>query len=198
MWFSAALISLGSSVDGPCAPLSTSIHADSQTLQQPAQARLPRNASSTVIAMSVTTTANSRVVSLRHTLAEYDLHHSETNSNPDIGLVAPDPNPQSAAAVQNPPNWDTTHRRVPPYRPVQPGLNNEERNSYANNVERGFIFVMLRGVHMQSVSLAFPLYGVALLARVLICGQAGSHLWRATGEKLTGPSWFRHKVGGEW
>ncbi|KAK3680331.1 hypothetical protein LTR37_021330 [Vermiconidia calcicola] len=127
--------------------------------------------------MSVTTTANSRVVSLRHTLAEYDLHHSETNSNPDVGLVAPDPNPESAAAVHNPPNWDTTHRRVPPYRPVQPGLNNQERNSYANNVERGFIFVMLRGVHMQS---------------------AGSHLWRATGEKLTGPSWFRHKVGGEW
>ena len=103
--------------------------------------------------MSVTTTANARIVSLRQTLADYELHHIETNANPELGLPAPQPNATPEPVVSNPPNWDTTHRRVPPYRPVRIENYNEERNTYANNVERIFIAVMLNGVHMQSVSL---------------------------------------------
>ena len=102
--------------------------------------------------MSVTTTSNARIVNFRQTLAEYELHHSETNPNPEIGLPAPEPNATAEATVSNPPNWDTTHRRVPPYRPVSLENYNEERNTYSNNVERVFIAVMLNGVHMQSVS----------------------------------------------
>jgi hypothetical protein len=104
--------------------------------------------------MSVTTTSNARVVSLRHTLADYELHHSETNANPEIGLPAPAPTAAVDPAVENPPDWDTMHRRVPPYRPLRRENNNEERNTFSNNIERGFIAVMLSGVHMQSVGSA--------------------------------------------
>jgi hypothetical protein len=67
--------------------------------------------------MSVTTTANASVITLRSTLAEYELHHSEVNPNPEgEGQPAPPPNTQPDIASENPPvEWDTSHRRVPPY-----------------------------------------------------------------------------------
>lgn len=102
--------------------------------------------------MSVTTTANARVVNLRQTLAEYELHHSETSANPSTGSPAPPPNPLATASTNNPSDWDVAHRRVPDYRPVRRENLDEERNTYNNNIERTFVWVMLNGVGLQSVS----------------------------------------------
>ena len=101
--------------------------------------------------MSVTTTANARLVTLRQTLADYELHHSEVNANPSTGSPAPGPNPSASVSANNPPNWDRNHRRVPPYRPVRHENYDAERNTYNNNVERAFVWVMLNGVGLQSV-----------------------------------------------
>jgi hypothetical protein len=106
--------------------------------------------------MSVTTTANSEVVTLRQTLAEYELHHSETNPNPEVGSAAPAPNSVPVETNGNPAGWDTTHRRVPDFRPVRrENINEEGRNVYNNGIERAFVWTMLNGVGVQAVRLHF-------------------------------------------
>jgi hypothetical protein len=111
--------------------------------------------------MSVTTTANSEVVTLRQTLAEYELHHSETNANPEVGSPAPAPNSVPVDTGGNPAGWDTTHRRVPDFRPVRrENINEEGRNVYNNGIERAFVWTMLNGVGVQAVRSKFaqPVY----------------------------------------
>lgn len=135
--------------------------------------------------MSVTTTANARTVTLRQTLAEYELHHSETNANPETGRPAPDAHAVPVATTGNPPDWDTTHRRVPPYRPIrQENLNTEGRNEYNNNIERTFVFVMLNGVGIQSVS---TIYLVSELITALIWDRQSPK----AGGLLARRSWVR-------
>ena len=101
--------------------------------------------------MSVTTTDNARITTVRHLLADYDLHHSQPSL--DESSAAPEPNFQGDRSESNPSDWETQWRRVPAHRPVDPSLLEGDRNTYTNNIERTFIRVMFGGVHMQAVSL---------------------------------------------
>ena len=103
--------------------------------------------------MSVTTTDNARITALRHTLADYDLHHSQPTEQE--ASEAPEPNAQPESSAENPADWEDQWRRVPAYRPVNPDLINGDRNQFNNAIERSFIRVMFGGVWMQAVSSTF-------------------------------------------
>ncbi|KAL9528222.1 hypothetical protein SMMN14_08409 [Sphaerulina musiva] len=129
--------------------------------------------------MSVTTTDNARVTSLRHTLADYDLHHSQPSH--DRASEAPSPNTRpagdSSSENSSPAEWETQWRRVPAYRPVNPSLiESGGRNEFNNAIERNFIRVMFGGVWMQATA---------------------SSVWRSTAGKLN-DDLFKAKIGGEW
>lgn len=99
--------------------------------------------------MSVTTTDNARVTSVRHILADYELHHSEPPE--DEAQPAPLPNEHdNPISTSNPPGWETEWRRVPAYRPVQ-DQRDEQRDTYTSAVERNFVRVMFTGVYAMAV-----------------------------------------------
>ncbi|KAB5563072.1 hypothetical protein GE09DRAFT_1219654 [Coniochaeta sp. 2T2.1] len=63
-----------------------------------------------------------------------------------------DNRPPQQGAVENPSWWDDEHRQVPPYRPVNRNLDLEQRPWGSNPVESAFVFHMLHGVWLNSVS----------------------------------------------
>lgn len=85
--------------------------------------------------------------SISTVLADYDIHHSGPGRSTEAALGA-------AAAHQNPPGWDVTHRRVPPYRPINRHLDQSQRAVFQNNGERAFITVLFTGVVINSVGQA--------------------------------------------
>jgi SRSO17 transposase len=95
--------------------------------------------------MSVTTTANPTTYTLQATLKDYELHHSGTSAS------APPVNPNPAPRVSNPSDWDSSHRRVPNYRPINTNLDQEQRRVYLSNAERTFVAVMFTGVFIEAV-----------------------------------------------
>lgn len=99
--------------------------------------------------MSLTTTDNPLTYATVRLLADYDLQHSDIPE----GTTPAAPNPHPAPAnVENPPDWETNWRRVPAYRPADPEIDFEFRNTYNNNIERAFLWHMFRGVRLVSVS----------------------------------------------
>ncbi|KAK3677157.1 hypothetical protein LTR78_002695 [Recurvomyces mirabilis] len=126
--------------------------------------------------MSVTTTDNARITSLRHALADYDLVLSQPDDDRAARAPPPDAHPLPAnAPSSNPAGWEDQWRRVPAYRPMNNQLD-DQREVYSNEIEHNFIRVMFGGVWMMSTA---------------------SHLWRATGGKINS-EYFKLKVGGEW
>lgn len=107
--------------------------------------------------MSVTTTANARVLTTANYLADYDLHHSQPS--PSESAAAPAPNSTSAAvsSTGNPEDWETQWRRVPAYRPVQNNLD-EMRTTYTSEIERNFVRVMFGGEFFLSLSYWYLLW----------------------------------------
>ncbi|KAL8420571.1 hypothetical protein RB594_003385 [Gaeumannomyces avenae] len=103
-------------------------------------------------------------------LADYDVYHSGQTAEETGGLA-----PITAAAHDNPPGWDISHRRVPLYRPINRHLDQGQRAVFQNNGERAFITVLFTGVVVN-----------ALVAR----------LWRATGGRIN-DSIFKYPLGGE-
>jgi len=99
--------------------------------------------------MSVTTSTNTTTQTVLHVLADYDLHHSGDPKNPSE--PAP-PNYNITACGENPLGWDTEHRRVPPYRPINRNLDMTLRPGGMNIAESIFIATMLNGVHLTAVS----------------------------------------------
>lgn len=96
--------------------------------------------------MSVTTTTNPVTYSTQDILKDYELHHSGASES------APPPNPNPPPArVQNSPTWDTEHRRVPSYRPINRNLDQSVRRVYNNNGERTFLSIMFTGVLLEAV-----------------------------------------------
>jgi hypothetical protein len=87
--------------------------------------------------------------SVLHVLADYDLHHSGDPQN--FAKPAP-PNHNTTPNVENPPGWDTEHRRVPPYRPINRNLDMDLRPGGTDFVEAIFIATMLNGVRLTAVS----------------------------------------------
>ncbi|KAJ9604712.1 hypothetical protein H2200_010826 [Cladophialophora chaetospira] len=124
--------------------------------------------------MSVTTTANPVTATVLQALTDYDIHHSGNPENPRTP-EAPNPHSDLSATVENPPNWDTEHRRVPPHRPIQ-DLRGPERPNGVNPIEVAFIANMFLGVRLMA--------GI-------------DSVWRATGGRLNS-KYFVYKVGGEW
>ena len=99
--------------------------------------------------MSVTTTQNPVSQTVLHLLTDYELHHSgETTA--DGGLEAP--NARNAETSQNPEWWPTNYRRIPDHRPINRHLDKSLRPNGTNPIEMWFIFTMLGGVTLKSVS----------------------------------------------
>ncbi|KAL4960730.1 uncharacterized protein BDV14DRAFT_204473 [Aspergillus stella-maris] len=124
---------------------------------------------------TTTTTQNPTTLSL---LSDYELHHSghsesQTAVSPSIPSQS---QPSSGTNSSNPPTWPTTHRRVPPHRPINRSLDFNERSAGASVPEYIFIQSMLHGVWLNA-SIA--------------------QLWRKTGGKIN-ERWFRFDVGGEY
>lgn len=101
--------------------------------------------------MSVTTTENRLYYNTVDILRDYDVHHTNAEEREPLDSTLNEhPIPEPAS---NPEGWPTDHRRVPPYRPVNRELNQEERAPFGRNVVEGtFIFLMLNGVRINSVS----------------------------------------------
>jgi len=97
--------------------------------------------------MSVTTTDNARVTTVRHLLADYELHHSQPSDEEAAPAPAPDAHPAPADTV-NPPDWQDQYRRVPPYRPTQDQYD-ESRTTANNGIEHNFIRVMFTGESLE-------------------------------------------------
>ncbi|KAK5129996.1 hypothetical protein LTR08_002551 [Meristemomyces frigidus] len=126
--------------------------------------------------MSVTTTDNARITSVRHYLADYDHHYSQPTEEESAPAPAPNAHPPpSDAPANSPPGWQDRWRRVPAYRPTNHQLD-EQRDTYNSAVEHNFIRVMFSGVFTISMV---------------------GHLWRATGGKLNSEI-MKYKIGGEW
>jgi hypothetical protein len=100
------------------------------------------------ITMSVTTTANPATYTLRATLADYDLHHSNDNHSEPLDTSL---NAHPFPPASNPSTWPIDARRVPPYRPVNTELDQSTRAVYQNGIERAFVSVMFTGVFLEAV-----------------------------------------------
>jgi len=119
--------------------------------------------------MSATETATIRPSTLSAALQDYNLHHSGiTTAEGERDTTAQTP-------VENPPGWDYTHRRVPPYRPVDTRLDQSQRRVYHNRAEQVFISVMFTGVLVNATAAKW---------------------WRSTGGRVNDRI-FRYPVGGE-
>ncbi|SPQ25603.1 f35f82bb-a9be-49ac-9662-b21cff21475a [Thermothielavioides terrestris] len=123
--------------------------------------------------MSTTTQIQTRT--RENVLKDYELHHSPALSpRPNIGRSTEAVRPQATAPV-NPPDWDTTHRRVPPFRPINRDRDQSEVRVYNNRAEQIFIGVMFTGVYLNSTA---------------------AQVWRATVGRWNDRI-FKYGIGGE-
>lgn len=99
--------------------------------------------------MSATTTDNPITTTLQHDyLQDYNIRLTGGDQLP----AQPNTDNHPSRIVENPPGWDDQHRDVPPYRPVNTNLDREQRPWGSNPVESAFVFHMLHGVWLNSVS----------------------------------------------
>ncbi|KAL2409293.1 hypothetical protein ABEF95_005731 [Exophiala dermatitidis] len=128
--------------------------------------------SSTTTVATPTSAQITPSLTLAATLADYELHHSDspTQASSSEGRVL--------ARVSDPgntPTWDTTHRRVPSYRPINRSRDPRETRVYNNPAERVFISVMFTGVFINATA---------------------AKIWRRTFGRIDG-GMFRYRIGGE-
>ena len=98
--------------------------------------------------MSVTTTQNPQTYSIARTLADYNLHHSELDSEEHDATLNHRPTATTASVVDS---WETEYRRVPQPRPIDRELDFDSRNTTLNNIERFFLFNMFGGILIVQV-----------------------------------------------
>ncbi|KGO71715.1 hypothetical protein PITC_027280 [Penicillium italicum] len=96
--------------------------------------------------MSATATTSTRTTAPLAILADYEVHHSGRERPAPVILP-------STAPTSQPPNWPTDHHRIPAYRPINRNLDQSQRPAGSNNVEYGFITVMLHGVMLNALEL---------------------------------------------
>lgn len=144
--------------------------------------------------MSVTTTDNARITTVRHLLADYDLPHSQ----PSDAEAQPAPPPPDEPSLpegppsSNPSGWEDRWRRVPAYRPMINQLD-DEHEVYQNEIEHNFVRVMFGGKCWEDDK-----YGQSLICSSGVSMMStASHWWRATGGKINS-DYFKFKIGGEW
>jgi hypothetical protein len=103
--------------------------------------------------MSVTTTANPTTQTVLHLLADYNLTHSEDHQH-SANVESPDFDyDRQAPVAQNPDWWPDNYDGIPRYRPINYGLNREERPWANPGIECAFVYVMLNGVGLIAVRL---------------------------------------------
>lgn len=100
--------------------------------------------------MSVTTTENPVSQTVLHLLTDYELHHS---GDATIAGAVEEPNSRELPTSENPEWWPTNYRRIPDHRPINRHLDKSLRPGGTDPVEVWFIFTMLAGVALKSVSL---------------------------------------------
>jgi hypothetical protein len=105
--------------------------------------------------MSATATDNPITTTLQHDyLKDYNIRLTGGDQvhATEIHPAPPNTDNHPSQTVENPPGWDDQHRDVPPYRPVNTNLDREQRPWGSNAVESAFVFTMLHGVWLNSVS----------------------------------------------
>lgn len=97
---------------------------------------------------TITTTATTLERAPNTILADYELHHSsapsENRGSETSGYTPAEDTPQPA-------EWDTRHRRVPAYRPVNRDRDQADVRVYLSNAERAFVTVMFTGLFVNAV-----------------------------------------------
>ncbi|KAK4149412.1 hypothetical protein C8A00DRAFT_46977 [Chaetomidium leptoderma] len=126
--------------------------------------------------MSSTTTTQTQTRTQQNVLRDYEVHHSasSTRATGPLSQTATAPRPQAEAPL-NPPDWDTTHRRVPLYRPIDRDRDQSEIRVYNNNIEQVFVGTMFTGVLINATT---------------------AKLWRGTVGRLN-EGLFKYAIGGE-
>lgn len=115
--------------------------------------------------MSVTTTDNPVSTALHRAanntdhLRDYQVHLTTTNHDNRVA------SPAAAAetTVSNPPDWPDDYRGMPPYRPINTGLDLSTRPWGGNPVEHAFVFTMFTGVWTVAVSNLIHVMGLGLV-----------------------------------
>ncbi|KAI8632760.1 hypothetical protein F5Y19DRAFT_329244 [Xylariaceae sp. FL1651] len=126
-----------------------------------------------IITMTPTARTLTEERSLQAILRDYEIHHSTSLSSP---TVAEPITTHIQAIGQSSREWDTTHRRVPPYRPIDRERDQAPFRMYTSQAERVFIFVMFLGVLVNAT--------IAKFWRRLSRGRVDSI--------------FKYRVGGEY
>lgn len=106
--------------------------------------------------MSVTTTARDGAVVAAVRKDHLEDYNIRLTGGRDLGQLPPPaaPSPERAPA-ENPRDWPDDYRQVPPYRPVNTGLDREQRPLTGGGVvPNAFVFHMFLGVWVQAVSAA--------------------------------------------
>lgn len=101
--------------------------------------------------MSATTVDNPITTAVsRQVLQDYDIHLTgdETVAPPNTDSRPP----QTTPTASNPPGWDTEHRGVPPYRPINREMDLTQRPLGGNPVGDVFVTTMFTGVAINAVS----------------------------------------------
>ncbi|KAL1891085.1 hypothetical protein Sste5346_007911 [Sporothrix stenoceras] len=103
-------------------------------------------------------------------LNDYELHHSSGDNTDD---TVPAPIPRRA---DTPADWDTQHRRVPAYRPINTERDQTEVRVYLHRVEQVFIGTMFTGVFLNATA---------------------AKVWHQTLGRVN-ENFFKFRVGGEF
>jgi hypothetical protein len=109
------------------------------------------NLSTTANLLTMSSTATSTTLQQDH-LRDYDIQLTGSHSTTSGGTSTSTPEAPPQVVIENPPGWYDGHRQVPPYRPVNTHLDREQRPWGSNPVESAFVFHMLHGVWLRSVS----------------------------------------------
>ncbi|KAJ1323513.1 hypothetical protein MN608_10757 [Microdochium nivale] len=103
--------------------------------------------------MSATTTAvETRTANT--VLDDYTLRHTGGSRTADV-ISINSSSPSEAASttgdgLEAPVPWDTTHRRVPPYRPTNRDRDVSQIRVYQNGIEQVFVGTMFTGVFLNA------------------------------------------------
>lgn len=100
---------------------------------------------------STATTTRTRAAPTRTAetiLSDYALHHSQQPQPSDEQASR---SPQQQQQRPETPPWDTTHRRVPPYRPTNRDRDPAETGVYLSRAEQVFVTMMFTGVSINAV-----------------------------------------------
>lgn len=84
--------------------------------------------------------------------ADYDLHHSNTQSVSDLDDSSTESSSVGNLIPRNPEYWPDNYRRIPHYRPLNRNLDQSQRRVYTTFVERVFLTLMFHGLEVNVVS----------------------------------------------